>query len=158
MNIRNVKLEDIDHINNIHNQAINEKFKVAYLTPWTNDMMSEWFKEHDSKEYPAYVAEIDNTAIGYVYIDSYRPGRVALKQTAEISYFVDKNYRRMGIGKKLISGGLIPRRSAAVKTGGAGDLFPRIRKDSKVKSSIPRGSAAGIFYLNLWNHNVIICA
>jgi hypothetical protein len=33
----------------------------------------------------------------------------------------------------------------AVKTGGAGDLFPRIRKDFKEKSSIPRRSAAGIF-------------
>jgi membrane protease YdiL (CAAX protease family) len=34
----------------------------------------------------------------------------------------------------------------AVKTGGAGDLFPRIRKDFKEKSSIPRRSAAGIIY------------
>jgi hypothetical protein len=34
----------------------------------------------------------------------------------------------------------------AVKTGGAGDLFPRIRKDLKEKSSIPRCSAAGVFY------------
>ena len=102
MNIRNAKLEDIDRINDIHNQAINEKFKVSYLTSCTNDMMLEWFKEHNDKEYPVYVAEIDNTVIGFVYINSYRPGRVALKQTAEISYFVDKNYRGRGIGKKLI--------------------------------------------------------
>jgi phosphinothricin acetyltransferase len=101
MNIRNAKLEDIDRINDIHNQAINEKFKVAYLTSRTNDMMLEWFKEHDSKEYPVFVAEIDNMVIGFVYIDSYRPGRVALRQTAEISYFVDKNYRGKGVGKKL---------------------------------------------------------
>jgi AcrR family transcriptional regulator len=32
------------------------------------------------------------------------------------------------------------------KTGGAGDLFPRIRYAFKEKSSIPRRSAAGIFY------------
>jgi phosphinothricin acetyltransferase len=102
MNIRNAKLEDIDSINDIHNQAINEKFKVAYLEPWTRDMMVEWFKEHDNKEYPVYVAEKDNTVAGFVYINSYRPGRVALKQTAEISYFVDKKYRGKGIGKKLI--------------------------------------------------------
>jgi hypothetical protein len=37
----------------------------------------------------------------------------------------------------------------AVKTGGAGDLFPRIRKDFKEKSSIPRRSAAGIFYFKI---------
>ena len=102
MDIRNAKLEDIDRINDIHNQAINEKFKVAYLTSRTNDMMLEWFRKHDGKGHPVYVAEIDNTVIGFAYIDSYRPGRAALKQTAEISYFVDKNYRGMGAGKKLI--------------------------------------------------------
>jgi phosphinothricin acetyltransferase len=100
--MRTAKGEDIDRINEIHNQAINEKFKVAYLTSWTKDIMLEWFKEHDDKEYPVYVAEIDNTVIGYVYINSYRPGRAALKQTAELSYFVDKNYRGKGVGKKLI--------------------------------------------------------
>jgi phosphinothricin acetyltransferase len=102
MKIRNAKLKDIERINDIHNQAINEKFKVAYLTFWTNDMMLEWFKKHDDNAYPTYVAEIDNIVAGFVYIDSYRPGRIALKQTAEISYFVDKSYRGKGIGKKLI--------------------------------------------------------
>jgi L-amino acid N-acyltransferase YncA len=63
MNIRNAKLKDIDRINDIHNQAIEEIFKIAYLTPWTNDMMVEWFKEHNSKEYPIYVAEIDNRLV-----------------------------------------------------------------------------------------------
>jgi hypothetical protein len=33
-----------------------------------------------------------------------------------------------------------------VNTGGVGDLFPHKRNAFKVKSSIPRGSAAGIFY------------
>ena len=102
MNIRDAKIEDINRMNTIHNQAINEKFKVAYLSPWTNDMMLEWLKKHDNKKYPVYVAEIDNTVIGFVYTDSYRPGRLALEQTAEISYYVDFKYRGMGIGKKLI--------------------------------------------------------
>ena len=62
----------------------------------------EWFKEHNNEEYPIYVAEIDNVVVGFVFINPYRQGRIALKQTAEISYFIDNNYRRMGIGKKLI--------------------------------------------------------
>jgi phosphinothricin acetyltransferase len=102
LNIRDAKMEDIDYINDIYNQAINEKFKVAYLTPWTRNMRLEWFKEHNRKEYPIYVAETENIIKGFVYINPYRPGREAVKQTAEISYFVDKNYRKMGIGKKLI--------------------------------------------------------
>jgi phosphinothricin acetyltransferase len=103
MNIRDAKIEDVESINNIHNQAIDEKFKVSYLAPWTKDRRLEWFQEHNSEEYPVFVAEIDNTVIGYAYISPYRPGRVALQQTAELSCFIDKDYRGKGIGKKLIA-------------------------------------------------------
>jgi phosphinothricin acetyltransferase len=103
MNIREAKTEDVEHINNIHNQAIAEKFKVSYLTPWTKDMRLEWFQEHNSEEYPIFVAEIDHAAVGFVYVSPYRPGRIALRQTAELSCFIDKDHRRKGIGKQLIA-------------------------------------------------------
>jgi phosphinothricin acetyltransferase len=103
VNIRDAKIEDIERINNIHNQAIAEKFKVAYLEPWTNDRCVKWFKEHNSEEYPIFVVEIDSAVIGFVYVSPYRPGRIALKQTAEISCFIDKDCRGKGIGKKLIA-------------------------------------------------------
>lgn len=102
INIREAKIEDVDRINAIYNQAIHEKCKVAYLTPWTKNMRLEWFKEHTITEYPIYVAELDNMVHGFVFINPYRPGRSALKQTAEISYFVDHHHRRRGIGKHLI--------------------------------------------------------
>jgi len=102
INIRDAKIEDIDRINDIYNYAILEKFQVAYVTPWTREMRLEWFKEHNSNEYPVYVAEIDDAVVGFVFIHPYRQGRTALKQTAEISYFIDNEFRRMGIGEKLI--------------------------------------------------------
>lgn len=102
INIRDVNIEDLDRVNDIYNQAIDEKFKVAYLKPWTKEMRLEWFKNHNINEYPIYVSEIDNIVNGFVYIQPYRSGREALKQTAEISFFIDQNYRRRGIGKKLI--------------------------------------------------------
>jgi phosphinothricin acetyltransferase len=103
MNIRDAKIEDVEHINNIHNQAIAEKFKVSYLTPWTKDRRFEWFKEHNSEEYPIFVAEIDHTVVGFVYVTPYRPERIALKQTAELSCFIDKDHRGKGIGTQLIA-------------------------------------------------------
>jgi phosphinothricin acetyltransferase len=102
MKIRMVEIKDIDRINDIYNQAICEKFKVADLTPWTKDKRLEWLKEHNTNEYPIYIAEIDNIVVGFIYISPYRPGRMALRQTVEISYFIDKDYRRRGIGKKLV--------------------------------------------------------
>jgi phosphinothricin acetyltransferase len=102
LNIREAEIKDIDRINDIYNQAIHEKFKVAYLKPWTKEMRLEWFKEHTIAGYPICVAEIDAVVNGFVFINPYRPGREALTQTVEISYFIDKKYRRRGIGKKLI--------------------------------------------------------
>ena len=102
INIRDANIEDIDRINDIYNHVIHEKCKVAYLKPWTRDMRLEWFKERNNEDYPICVAEIDSAVVGFVFINPYRQGRIALKQTAEISYFVDNNYRRMGLGKKLI--------------------------------------------------------
>jgi phosphinothricin acetyltransferase len=102
VNIRSAKAGDIERINAIHNQAILEKFKVAYVTPWTKERCFEWFQEHNSKEYPVYVAETNAAVIGFASINPYRPGRRALKQTAEISYFIDQDYRGQGIGKKLV--------------------------------------------------------
>jgi phosphinothricin acetyltransferase len=102
VNIRDATTDDVEHINNIHNQAIAEKFKVAYLEPWTKERRVEWLQEHTRNKYPVYVAETDHAVIGFVYINPYRPGRAALQQTAEISYFVDQDCRGKGIGKKLI--------------------------------------------------------
>jgi phosphinothricin acetyltransferase len=33
-------------------------------------MRLEWFKGHNHKEYPIYVAEIDNVVIGFEYMES----------------------------------------------------------------------------------------
>jgi hypothetical protein len=59
---------------------------------------------------------------------------------SEISFFIPFGFNTPPLG--------------AVKTGGAGDLFPRIRNDCKVKSSIPRCSAAGIIYI-LFSNSII---
>ena len=101
MNIRKAEMIDIDRIDDIYNQTIFEKYKVADLKPFTKEKRLEWFKEHNN-EYPVYIAEIDNIVVGYVFISPYRSGRMALKSTVEISYFIDINFRRKGIGIKLI--------------------------------------------------------
>ncbi|MDR2131981.1 MAG: GNAT family N-acetyltransferase [Clostridiales Family XIII bacterium] len=103
MHIRKMKPDDIGRIREIFDQAICEKCKIAYLNPLTSDEMSHWFEDHVAEESPAYVAEIARTVAGFAYIDPYRPGRAALKQTAEISYFVDRDYRRRGVATSLIS-------------------------------------------------------
>ncbi|MCL2413875.1 MAG: N-acetyltransferase family protein [Bacteroidales bacterium] len=103
MIIRKAQIEDVERINEIHNQAILEKFKVADLTPWTTEKRLKVFNERNHEDYPIYVAEIDNIVVGYANINPHRPGRMAVRQTAEISCFVDKNCRAGGVGKTLMN-------------------------------------------------------
>jgi len=103
MTIRKAQIKDVERINEIHNQAILERFKVADLTPWTIEKRLKVFEERNNKDYPIYVAEIDNVVVGYANINPYRPDRMAVRQTAEISCFVDKNCRAGGIGKNLMN-------------------------------------------------------
>jgi len=101
MNIRKAKTEDLESINLIFNQAVIAQF-IADLTPWTIEKRFEWFNEHNNENYPVFIAEIDDFIAGFIYLSPYRQGKMALKHTAEISFFIDKNHRRKGIGKKLI--------------------------------------------------------
>jgi phosphinothricin acetyltransferase len=102
MVIRKAEIKDIDSIDTIYNQAIYSKYIVADLTPWTPKKRIKWFEDHNNN-YPIFVAEKEHDVIGYITISPYRPGRMALKQTAEISYFIDENNKRKGIAKKLIA-------------------------------------------------------
>ena len=102
MTIRTASIEDLEPIDAIYNQAVLEQ-KVADLAPWTDERRRSWFREHSGGPYPLYIAEIDNTVAGYGSVSPYRPGRMAVRQTAELSYFVDEKYRRRGIGRALIA-------------------------------------------------------
>jgi L-amino acid N-acyltransferase len=63
---------------------------------------TSWLEEHLLVEYPMYVYEIDNNVIGYLYFSAYRPGRRAMRYTAELSYYIHNDYQRQGIGTKLM--------------------------------------------------------
>ncbi|WP_126970876.1 GNAT family N-acetyltransferase [Gynurincola endophyticus] len=101
MKIRNATIADITAIDNIYNQAVSLKFKTADLMPLTKEKRKKWFEDHND-HYPVFVAEIDHKVVGYLAVSAYRPGRMALRETAEISYYIDSSYQRRGIGKQLI--------------------------------------------------------
>jgi L-amino acid N-acyltransferase YncA len=62
----------------------------------------EWFNEHDPDTYPILVVEMDNTIAGWISISPYRKGREGLKYTAEVSYYVHRNYQRKGAGTEMM--------------------------------------------------------
>ena len=102
MNIRTAKREDLEAIVEIYNQAIVAGQKTADITPVTVEDRVDWFERHAPNKYPILVAEIDTRIVGYLTISAYRPGRMALRYTAEASYFVHDEYHRRGIASNLL--------------------------------------------------------
>ena len=102
-NIRIAKFEDLESITSIYNQAIEEKFCTADTVILTAKDRIDWFNSHTPEKYPILVCEIDNQVAGWLSISPYRAGREALRYTVEVSYYVNKNFRRMGIAELLLN-------------------------------------------------------
>lgn len=102
MNIRTAKREDLESIVEIYNHAIVAGQKTADITPVTVENRIDWFEEHTPDKYPILVAEIDGRVVGYLTTSAYRPGRMALRYTAEVSYFVHDDHHRQGIATRLL--------------------------------------------------------
>ena len=54
-----------------------------------------------TKGYPAYVIKTKETIVGFGFLRAYNPFPV-FNETAEITYFVDKDYLGQGIGKQVL--------------------------------------------------------
>ena len=102
MDIRIAKLEDLKMIVHIYNQAISAGQLTADTMPVTIEDRKQWFEEHSPGKYPILIEERDELIIGYLTISAYRPGRAALRHTAEVSYFVDFDFHRQGVASRLL--------------------------------------------------------
>ena len=102
MNIRTATFEDLEEIVEIYNQAIAAGQKTAGIMPVTTEDREKWFKGHTPDKYPILVAVDCNMIVGYLTISPYRPGRMALRYTAEVSYFVHFEHHRQGVASNLL--------------------------------------------------------
>ena len=106
-NIRIATAGDIPAITEIYNQAIAMQSATADMSPVSIESRHTWLSEHAPNEYPVYVAESQGTitdgVLGWCSLSPYRPGRAALRATAEISYYVHEDHRRAGVGSELIA-------------------------------------------------------
>jgi phosphinothricin acetyltransferase len=102
MSIRLAEYKDLEALVEIYNQAIETHQSTADMDTFSVEERISWFEEHQSLDYPMYVYEVDNKVIGYLYFTGYRPGRRAMRYTAEISYYIHNDYHRQGIGTKMM--------------------------------------------------------
>ena len=102
MQIRIAKPGDLKQIVAIYNQAIAEGNCTADTHSLTVEERQGWLNIHSPDKYPIHVMEEDGVITGWCSLSAHRKGRMALRNVAEISYYVDKNHRRKGVGKKLM--------------------------------------------------------
>ena len=102
MLIRIAETRDLPAIVEIYNEAIPSQRSTADTQPVRLEDRLAWFEEHRPHEYPIFVADVDGQIAGWCSLSAYRPGRAALRTTAEISYYVSTAYHRRGIGTALI--------------------------------------------------------
>jgi L-amino acid N-acyltransferase YncA len=102
VNIRLARIDDLPAITTIYNQAVESRRSTADMEPVRVEDREAWFREHPPGTHPIFVAEVDGKTAGWCSLSAYRPGRAALRFTAEISYYVDEAHKRRGIATAFV--------------------------------------------------------
>ena len=100
--IRPALFEDLTSIVDICNQAIRSRRATGNLWEFSVRERIDWFNEHNQDTFPIYVAELNDEVVGYVNLSEYRPGREAMAKIAEVSFFLEDEHKRIGIGSALL--------------------------------------------------------
>jgi L-amino acid N-acyltransferase YncA len=116
MKIRTAEEDDLEALTEIYNQAIAAGRKTGDLELFSVADRRRWFRDHPPEEYPIFVAEEDGSVVGYLSLSAYRPGRMALRHTAEAGYYVRSDRHRRGIASCLLDHCLRVCPSLGIKT------------------------------------------
>lgn len=107
MLIRLAQIDDLPAIVEIYNQSIPSRQSTGDTQPVRVEDRMIWLQEHRPDEHPIFVAEVNGGVAGWCSLSPYRPGRAALRFTAEISYYIAYAYHRRGIASALVEHALV---------------------------------------------------
>ncbi len=100
--IRDAVEVDLSAIVEIYNSTVPTRMVTADTEPVSVESRLAWFREHDPARRPIWVAEADGEIAGWLSFEPFRK-RPAYRATAEVSVYVSENYRRKGIGRRLLA-------------------------------------------------------
>ena len=101
MLVRDAIEKDVNSINNIYNYEVLNGVATFDTEPKTYEERLEWLNHHSSK-YPCIVVEKEGKTLAWGSLTQYST-RKAYEGTCEISIYVDKESRGMGLGKVIIA-------------------------------------------------------
>jgi L-amino acid N-acyltransferase YncA len=102
MIIRLAQSDDLPAIVDIYNQSIPTKQSTGDTQPLRVEDRLTWFAEHLPDRHPIFIADLAGQVAGWCSLSPYRPGRAALRFTAEISYYIGLAHHRQGLGTALV--------------------------------------------------------
>ena len=102
MIIRLAQSDDLPAIVDIYNQSIPTKQSTGDTQPLRVEDRLAWFAEHRPDRHPIFIADVAGQVAGWCSLSPYRPGRAALRFTAEISYYIALAHHRQGLGTALV--------------------------------------------------------
>ncbi|MCK5812961.1 MAG: N-acetyltransferase [Cocleimonas sp.] len=102
MKLSLAKRDDLEGIVEIYNQAIRAGQCTADTVPFSVTEKVAWFESHTPEEFPLLVAKENNRLLGYLTLSAYREGRKAVRNTAEISYYIHYDHHRKGVASHLM--------------------------------------------------------
>ncbi len=100
--IRLADERDLPDILLIYNDVIENTTAVYDYLPHTLAMRKEWFQAKGQNGFKVFVAEEDQTILGFSSLGPFR-NWAAYKYSVENSIYVHSGYRGKGIGKKLLA-------------------------------------------------------
>ncbi|WKB36050.1 N-acetyltransferase family protein [Terrilactibacillus sp. S3-3] len=113
---REAQLRDLPGIVDIYNSTIPSRMVTADVEEVTVAEREPWFHAHyENKNRPLWVAEQAGKIIGWLSLSSFY-GRPAYHATAEISVYIDSNFRGQGLGTQFVSYALDHCREFGIKT------------------------------------------
>lgn len=101
MIIRDALESDLPAIIEIYNATVPSCMVTAELEPTTVEARLPWFREHSPDQHPFWLAENEFRVIGWLDFKKFLP-RCAYRGTAEISVYVDEQFRRRGVARRLL--------------------------------------------------------
>ena len=102
MIIREAKKGDLEDLLEIYNYEVINGISTLDLIPKSLGEWETWFYAHNVDNHPLYVADVDNRAVGYATLSSYRP-KEAYKTTVELSIYVAADWRGKGVASALMA-------------------------------------------------------
>lgn len=99
--VRLAERADLEAIRAIYNQGIEDRCATLEACAYDADDMNSWWKEHDDKFAVMVAEDDDGDILGWASLNKFSH-RCAHGAIADLSVYVSRSHRGMGIGQALL--------------------------------------------------------